>query len=93
MFPIMATLFGVTQWFVLRKRFPKSGWWILATIVGMLAGIYIAGGVVQAISHITGQAWNWEFRPGLLTVYVLVGFLLALAQLPILWRHFKGSVL
>jgi hypothetical protein len=93
MFPIIATLLGVSQWFVLRRRIPKSGWWILATIVGMLGGIALAGGVVQAISHITGQAWNWDFRRGLLMVYMLIGFLLALVQLPILWRHIRGSAL
>jgi hypothetical protein len=59
----------------------------------MLGGIALAGGVVQVIIHITGQEWNWNFQPGLLTVYVLIGFLLALAQLPILLRHFRSSVL
>ena len=93
MFPVVATLLGVLQWFVLRRRIPRSGWWILATIIGLVGGIAMAEGVVQAFSYITGQEWKWYFQPGTLTVYGLIGFLLALAQLPILWRHFRGSIL
>ncbi len=55
--------------------------------------IALVGGVVQAFSRVTGQEWNWDLRPGLLIVYVFIGFLIALAQLPILWRQLRGSVL
>jgi len=92
MFPIIATMFGVLQWLVLRKRIPKSGWWILATIIGLGGGVALATGAVQAFSHITGMAEYWNFLPGLL-LWSLIGFFLALAQLPILWRHFRGSLL
>ena len=91
--PITATLLGVSQWFVLKRRIPKSGWWILATIVGIVGGIALVGVAVQAISNITGQEWNWDYLPALLTFYLLIGLLLGLAQLPILWRHFRGAVL
>jgi hypothetical protein len=93
MFPIIATMLGVLQSLVLRKRITKSGWWILATIVGLGGGIALAIGAVQALSSIIGQEEYWNFRPGLLTLYLLIGFFLALAQLPILWRHFRGSLL
>jgi hypothetical protein len=62
-------------------------------VVGTLVGIYIGGLVVQPINQITGQQWNRDFQPGILMVYVLIGFLLALLQLPILWRYIKGFVL
>jgi len=91
--PIIATMFGVLQWLVLRKHIPKSGWWILATIVGLGGGAYLAISAAQAISHITGQELNGDFPPGILMLYLLIGFFLALAQLPILWRHFRGSLL
>jgi hypothetical protein len=93
MFPIIATMFGVLQWLVLRKRIPKSGWWILATIVGLGGGVALAVVAVQAFSRITGMEEYWNFRPGLLMLFLLIGFFLALAQLPILWRHFRGSLL
>jgi hypothetical protein len=93
MFPIIATMFGVLQYFVLRKRIPKAGWWILATIVGLGGGVALAVVAVQAFSHITGMEEYWNFQPGLLMLYLLIGFFLALAQLPILWRHFRGSLL
>ena len=86
-------MLGVFQWFVLRKRIPKSGWWILATAVGLGGGIALAVVTVQAFSHITGQEEYWNFRPGLLMLFLLIGFFLALAQLPILWRNFRGSLL
>jgi len=92
MLPIATAILGVGQWLVLRSRIPKSGWWILATIVGIMGGIAIAGGVVQVIRYITGQEWNWESHPGLLILYVLIGLLLALAQLPILWRYLRNPI-
>ena len=93
MFPIIATMFGVLQWLVLRKHIPKSGWWIFATIVGLGGGVALATVAVQALSHFTGVEEYWNFRPGLLMLFLLIGFFLALAQLPILWRHFQGSLL
>jgi hypothetical protein len=59
----------------------------------MFAGFYIGGLVVQPINQITGQQWNKDFQPGVLMVYVLIGFVLAMVQLPILWRHIRGSAL
>lgn len=91
MFPVLAIMLGLCQWFVLRTRISKSGWWILATAAGLLVGIALAGGVVQAIRHITGRQWDWEFQPGILVIYLLVGLSFALAQLPILWRHMHIS--
>jgi hypothetical protein len=93
MFPVIATMFGVLQWLVLRKRIPKSGWWILATVIGLGGGIALAVVAAQAFSHFTGQEEYWNYRPGLLTLFLLIGFFLALAQLPILWHHFRGSLL
>ena len=29
---------GIMQWLVLRKHFPQSGWWILASVAGSLIG-------------------------------------------------------
>jgi hypothetical protein len=90
MFPILGTVLGALQWLVLRARIPKSGWWVLATGVGTLGAIGVAAGLVQAISRATGRQWNWDSKPEILVVYGVIGIVLALAQLPILWRHFRG---
>jgi len=31
---VMGALIGLFQWFLLRRRLPKAGWWILASILG-----------------------------------------------------------
>ena len=36
MLPIVGTAMGALQWLVLRTRIVKSGWWVVATAVGML---------------------------------------------------------
>ena len=92
MLPITATIFGVCQWLVLRSRISKSGWWIPATVVGLGGGIALATVAVQAFFRITGEEDNWSIQPGVLTLYVIIGFLVSLLQLPILWRHFRGSL-
>jgi hypothetical protein len=93
MFPITATMLGVGQWLVLRSRVPKSGWWILATIVGMLAAIALPEAVIQVFSRVTDQEWNTDFQHGMLMTFVIIGFVIALAQLPILWRYLRSPIL
>ena len=90
MIPVVATVLGALQWLVLRTRIVKSGWWIVATAVGMLGGIGVAGGLVQTISRATGRQWNLDSIAQILVVYGLIGFVLAIAQLPVLWRHIEG---
>ncbi len=91
LFPILGASLGASQWVVLRTRISKAGWWILATVVGLLGGVVLGGGAVQALSYVTGRPWNWDFRPGLLTLYAIMGLSLGLTQLPVLWRHIKGA--
>jgi hypothetical protein len=93
MFPVIAAVLGVLQWLVLRKRIPKSGWWILATILGLVAGVALAVVAVQAFTQVTGLEEYWNNPPAILMLFLLIGFFLGLAQLPILWRHFRGSLL
>jgi hypothetical protein len=90
MLPIVGATMGALQWLVLRARIPKSGWWVLATGVGILGGMGIAGALVQAVGRATGRQWNWDSKPQLLVVYGVIGVFLALVQLPILRRHFNG---
>jgi|MudIll2142460700_1097286.scaffolds.fasta_scaffold66000_3 hypothetical protein len=92
MFPFLATLLGAAQWLVLRQRIPRSGWWILATVAGLNAGVALAQGAGQLLSRGTNQPWAWDSQPKILLLYIFIGLLLGLAQLPILWRHIRGRV-
>jgi hypothetical protein len=92
MLPITATILGVCQWFVLRSRIPKAGWWIPATIAGVVGEMFLLICVDYVFSHIIGREWNRGLALELLT-YVFIGFFLALAQLTILRRHFRGAAL
>lgn len=93
MFPIIATILGVCQWFVLRKRIPKSGWWILATILGLVGGVALAVIAVQVFTQVAGLEEYWNNPPAILMLFLLIGFFLGLAQLPILWRYFRNALL
>jgi len=91
MFPVLATVLGALQWLVIRTRIPKAGWWVLLTVVGMLAAMALAPGVLQVISHAMGRQWSGESMPEVLPLYGFIGFMLALAQLPVLWPHLSRA--
>ena len=69
---------------------PQVRVWVLATSVGMLGAIGLAGGLVQAISRATARQWNLDSTPEILALYAVIGFVVAIAQLPVLWRHIRG---
>ncbi len=91
LFPIVGASLGASQWAVLRTRISKAGWWILTTVVGLLGGVVLGGGAVQALSYVTGRPWDWDFGPNLLALYAIIGFSLGLVQLPVLRPHITGS--
>jgi len=91
MFPVLGTALGVLQWLVIRTRIPKAGWWVLLTGAGMLAAMPVAAGVVEVINRAMGSQWSWESMPEVLLLYGFIGFILALAQLPVLWPHISRA--
>jgi hypothetical protein len=91
-FPILGILMGVLQWLLLRRRVPRAGWWIPATLAGLVGGTALAVAVVRALMAAAGEM-NWDSRILLLLLYGIIGFILALAQLPILWRRLPGFFL
>jgi len=46
---IVGGLLGIGQWFVLRKRVPRSGQWVLASSVGVAVGSFLSGPIDYAI--------------------------------------------
>jgi hypothetical protein len=39
--PLVGALVGAAQWWVIRKRLRRAGWWIAAAIVGWFAGLQL----------------------------------------------------
>ena len=91
MFPLLSIMLGFFQWIVLRRRIAKAGWWIVATVLGLVAGIAIAAGIIQGMNSLLGVRLNSESRATL--ILAIVGFFLALGQMPVLYRHSRGWLL
>lgn len=55
---------GIAQWFVLRRRVSRAGWWVLASIVSWVAGLFFSHPVPAGTSFglITGTALVWLLR-------------------------------
>jgi hypothetical protein len=87
LFPLLASMLGIFQWYILRPRLPKARWWVLATAAGMLIGVAACSAAAQAVIRLTGQSLNWGSRPALLAVFAIIGLGIALAQLPLLRRY------
>jgi hypothetical protein len=60
--PISMTLIGTVQWLVLRRKISGVNWWILATVVGGVIGVFIGG------------ATGWSVTDGMLRNWVKGGF-------------------
>jgi hypothetical protein len=42
---------GIWQWFVLRQRVAHAGWWVLASILGLIVGMGIGGPVAMSLGQ------------------------------------------
>ena len=89
MFPVTSISLGIFQWLVLRTRISGAGWWVLATGLGLLMAIGLAGILTQTLGRVMGPGWRWDSMPEILILYGSIGLLLALAQLPVLWKHIR----
>ncbi len=70
-FLVGGAVLGTAQWLVLRQAFAKAGWWLLATIMGLLIGwlaIFITG--FGLVSFIIGPA-VYAVITGLVIVWLL----------------------
>ncbi len=93
MLPITATILGVGQWLILRSRNSQIRMVDSCNDCWHCGSMALAVGVFQVISRITRQEWNRDFTHGTLMSFVLIGFFLALAQLPILWRYLRAPII
>jgi hypothetical protein len=66
---VFGSLTGFTQWFVLRRRLRSIGWWLLATSVGVVAGLTVNATVgsdsLVAIGVAFGTVAGMAFGSGL----------------------------
>ena len=89
MFPFLAVFLSTLQWVVLRPHVPRSGWWIMATIGGLIVAMAVSAGLVMLMSKTLGLG-NQEslqyISPIVLTVF---GLTLGLAQLIVLHRYIR----
>jgi len=90
LFPFLAVFLSTLQWVVLRPHVPRSGWWIIATIGGLIVAMAVSAGLVMLMSKALGLG-NQEslllyISPIVMTV---VGLMLGLAQLLVLCRYIR----
>jgi len=89
LFPFLAVFLSTLQWVVLRRYVPRSGWWIMATVGGLLIAMAVSAGLVMVMSKTLGLG-NQEsllyISPIVMTV---VGLMLGLAQLLVLHRNIR----
>jgi hypothetical protein len=57
---IAGAVVGTMEWLVLRERVPRSGWWVLATLVGSLVAAFV------------GLLLFYPLEPSGATLYALV---------------------
>ncbi len=72
---------GLAQWFILRKRFHVSGWWVLATSLGATLGLVATNAVHEALMGV-----RVALVVGVLGLTVL-GLLVGIAQWLVLRKH------
>jgi len=78
---VTGLVLGVAQWIVLRQVMALSGWWIVATGIGLAAGLALS-------VALSGTSID---LPPLIVRAVLTGCLLGIAQWLLLRRHVAAA--
>ena len=91
MFPFLAVFLSTLQWIVLRRYVPRSGWWIMATIGGLIVAMAVSAGLVMVMSKALGLGNQESLQYVSPVVMTVVGFVLGLAQLLVLHRNIRQS--
>ena len=81
---LVGLIIGLAQWLVLCNRFPKSGWWILATAIGFGLAWSPAWNLAFAI---LSSGWgNWRYSIEWPIVLGVTGAIVGLLQWLVLRR-------
>ena len=51
---VLGAIVGLAQWLVLRLEIPAAGWWILATIVSVAAGVALTWAFLWLVERLRG---------------------------------------
>ena len=89
MFPFLAVFLSTLQWIVLRRYVSRSGWWILATIGGLIVAMAVSAGLVMLMSKALGLGNQESLQYVSPVVMTVVGLMLGLAQLFVLHRYIR----
>jgi hypothetical protein len=71
--PAVGATIGLAQWLVLRKRVPRAGWWILASVVGWALVQPITGAVFDSLLEFLAIGAVPAGVTGLVMWWLLVG--------------------
>ncbi|MCJ7529744.1 MAG: hypothetical protein MUO64_01770 [Anaerolineales bacterium] len=89
LFPFLAVFLSMLQWVVLRPHVPRSGWWIMATIGGLVVAMAVSAGLVMVMSKALGLGNQESLQYVSPVVMTVVGLMLGLAQLLVLYRYIR----
>ncbi|GAC1678003.1 MAG: hypothetical protein NVS9B8_18710 [Candidatus Limnocylindrales bacterium] len=78
---VIGTAIGIGQWLVLGRRINRSGWWILASILGFAVGKGVADSVAQTVPGVVGWALGG----------LAIGLLLGLVQWLVLHAYVREA--
>ena len=85
---------GTAQWPIIRRHMSSSGWWIIASVFGMAAGLTVGVILVEQIGRVvTGGQINFQMlgvaarAASFGTIGVMAGALLGLSQWLVLRLH------
>jgi hypothetical protein len=88
---------GTAQWPIIRRHVPSSGWWIVASILGMAIGLTVGVVLVEQVGRaVFGGPINFRMlgvaarAASFGTIGLLGGGFLGLAQWLVLRRHASG---
>jgi hypothetical protein len=75
---LIGLIIGLAQWLVLWNRFPKSGWWILATAIGF--GLAWSPAWNLAIEVLRSDWGNWRYSIEWPIVLGVTGMIVGILQ-------------
>ncbi len=55
---LAGAMVGATQWLFLERHVSRSGWWVVANVLGLAAFMIVDWGTSPAAESAFGQAWG-----------------------------------
>jgi len=87
LYAIIGVVIALAQWMVLRRRIPRAGWWILASLAGWAGGSFISSAALGALEE-------FGLLPAILTYpvsFTILGAAVGLLQWAVLPPGLPGA--